>query len=112
MEATSEGPFHLLADSKGALRATMARSCTSQTVQECQAILNRLADKGTVLLHWVKARVGHTYNERADQLAKEGALGGPDIPRECIPDPWCWIKSTRKAKTLEQWQERLSLIHI
>ncbi len=62
-------------DSQAALKALAANCYKSRHVWNCVRSLMRLCDGRKVELKWIKAHVGHAGNERADQLAKIGALG-------------------------------------
>ena len=52
-------------------------------------------------LAWIKAHVGTTFNEEADQAAKDGA-NGQDIAKY-IPKPWCQTKAIVEKLIMEEW---------
>ena len=56
-----------------------------------------------VVLHWVKAHVGHEYNEEADRLAKFGTLSKWHYP---VPLAWAQVKSEIKSKLQLEWMTR------
>jgi ribonuclease HI len=45
-----------------------------------------------IKIHWIKAHVGHEGNERADQLAKKGAVAINPCVEPIIPVPKTWNK--------------------
>ncbi len=57
-------------DSQATLLALNTLELTSQLVARCVEGLNQLGQDNTVVLHWVKAHVGHELNDAADALAK------------------------------------------
>ena len=45
----------------------------SKTVKCMRSALNSLGGTNEVVIEWIKAHVGYSGNERADELAQEGA---------------------------------------
>ncbi|MEC8785004.1 MAG: ribonuclease H family protein, partial [Pseudomonadota bacterium] len=60
-------------DSQAAILALQNARVTSNLVHLTMYQLNNVAEQNTVTIVWVKAHVGHKGNEKADELAKEGA---------------------------------------
>ncbi len=63
----------IFCDSQAAILAINQHLIKSREVWSCIEALNDLGNTVKVELRWVKAHVGHEGNERADELAKEGA---------------------------------------
>ena len=74
----------IMTDSQAAIKALSAYTTTSQLVWECRGKLNTLAHDNKVTLVWVPGHVGVEGNEKADQLAKEGATA-----TFIGPEPFC-----------------------
>lgn len=105
-------PVIIYSDSQAALNALAKHTYNSRTVEKCIQSLNQAARSQLVRLQWVRAHVGHPGNERADELAKLGAMGMhqgtvriPSLPTspasirlEC--------KKLLLAKWTQKWQSR------
>ena len=92
-------------DSQAAITALGNPRITSHTVANAVESLNRLADSTTkVTLVWIPAHKGHTGNERADTLAKQGAQT-PD-PRKLINvrKPHATVKAEIRRQVANDWQ--------
>ena len=55
-------------------------------------------------LSWIKAHIGHSGNERADQLASE-AVNNVAI-RINTPPSWAAYKQALKTQIYEEWEQR------
>ena len=95
--------IHFFIDSKTAILALTKKYFISQTVLECFYALMELANTNSVTLHWVKAHVGHTLNERADELAK---LGTEASNITILPRTWASVKAEIANNTHNQWTKR------
>ena len=62
-------------DSQAALLAINSKQISSKLVEEAVLALNKASENRTIVLNWTKAHVGVEGNEKADRLAKSGALG-------------------------------------
>jgi len=62
-------------DSQAALRSLEKSEVDDSLVHNCIKALNVLARHYTVKLTWIKAHVGHEFNEKVDMAAKDGANG-------------------------------------
>ncbi len=75
-------------DSQAALLALDNTEIYSYLVQECAQSPGELGKHSEVILHWVKAHVGHELNEEANAFAKEGAcvevMEPPPIPKATV----------------------------
>ena len=65
----------ILSDSQAAIQAVNNKYIKNKTVKNAVNMLNLLGTTTDVTLLWIKAHVGHSGNEMADNLAKEGAGG-------------------------------------
>ena len=90
-------------DSQAALMALDNEVFSNITTWECHQALNKLGEQNQVIIQWVKAHVGTAGNERADQLAKEGAK--PGSPRVETPIPLAEIKLANQRSMVRRWQE-------
>ena len=104
-------------DSKASLMALCRKECNSHLVYEVAKTLNKLAEENEVQILWVPSHSGYHGNERADTLAKKGALGqGKPLNSVGIPyqvglddiDNWIgremkktWVNSQRFRWTKE-----------
>ncbi|GIY46733.1 uncharacterized protein CEXT_169301 [Caerostris extrusa] len=62
---------------------------------------------GSIKLHWVKVHVGHSGNERADELAKAATLR-TDVDHMVTFDTQVIKKLLKKKKILVEWQYKWS----
>ncbi len=95
----------LYSDCQAALQAVGQNFVKSQLVLDTVAALNQAARNNVIHLRWVKGHCGIIGNERADVLAKEGAL---DPLREAaqIPKlPPSVIKSLHRDGLERRWNE-------
>ncbi|XP_059091313.1 uncharacterized protein LOC131886882 [Tigriopus californicus] len=108
-------------DSQAAIKAIGKISSISKVVEECINTLNSLGVNNMVMLHWIKAHVGHDLNEKVDALAKLGSTEGPykQLPRpttvhaiafrDILMDKWqeLWMKPDKTFNKLPFRQTRL-----
>ena len=81
-------------DSRAALWAVTGHSIKSRVVKEATEALREAAANNFLRLRWVKAHVGHTGNEIADELAKKGAVGIPTPEADSPLAPQILLKRT------------------
>ena len=89
-------------DSQAALLALDQSSITSALVFKAFQALSQEAVGKHIVLTWTKAHVGTVGNERADELAKAGAMGSNTIP---VGIPMCEIKAKIKEYFYNKWKE-------
>ena len=89
-------------DSQAALKSLVGATTKSRTVRETLEVLNKLSEKATVVLRWVKAHCGHQENETVDELAKQATL--QDLLTK-YPIPTSMVNSIIREKILEEWQK-------
>jgi ribonuclease HI len=100
----SEANISFYVDSQAALLAITGDKIDSYGVLNAVRALDNLGEHNTVRLNWVKAHNGHEQNDRADLLAKRGALEvyGPVHPDTRIPDSL--IKRTINIEGERLWE--------
>ncbi|XP_043476375.1 uncharacterized protein LOC122507631 [Leptopilina heterotoma] len=98
----------ILSDSKAAIFSLKRYVSTSRLVGDCHEALNKLAETNHVTLLWIPGHSGFAGNDRADELAKEGArkqLIGPEPPigvsNKCLT---LEIKQWIAAEHQREWQ--------
>ena len=91
----------IFSDSQAALKSLVSLEVKSKTVKNCIDNLNRVGSFRSVQLKWVKAHVGHTGNELADQLAKSGTTNVQN--RVEAPPPKSWAKGKITAAAYRAW---------
>lgn len=96
--------IEIYSDSQAALKAIAGNTITSKMVWECAEALRGASAINKITLRWVKAHVGQTGNERADCLAKEGAMGYPNsIHLEGLPVSNSERRRECKELLLSKW---------
>ena len=92
-------------DSRSSLQALQSKTITSRQLQNLVNNLTLLGMRHDVTLRWIKAHVGHSGNEKADELAK---LGADTIDRRPDDLPEFSNKAIRKAlreRVVEFWDQ-------
>ena len=94
----------IFVDSQATIRALCNPIIRSRTVWDAVRDLNKLADRAIkVTIVWIPAHKGHQGNERADALAKAGALSKKEEDGYSVPKSSTAIKNDIKAATLRDW---------
>jgi len=88
----------ICSDSQAALKALSSVEMKSALTLECWELLNNLASDNRIDLLWVPAHSNIDGNEKADELAKKGALSKFIGPEPVIGTPYSNIR--RKITTL------------
>ncbi|CAG0888607.1 unnamed protein product [Cyprideis torosa] len=96
----------IFSDNQACLKALERTSTRSKMIEECHLTLNRLARERMVTLRWIPGHQGVEGNERADDLAKQGAWGqkGEDDPD--LPVSRQWLKRRIKEWGWKSFKKR------
>ena len=97
----------ICSDSQAALKALTSVTFESALTLECWETLNYLASLNRVDILWVPSHSDILGNERADELAREGASMIPIGPEPIIGTPYSYIKrmiiDIRENKFIAYW---------
>jgi ribonuclease HI len=88
----------ILSDSQAALNALTGCQVSSKLVWDCTLTLIQLSANNHVMLKWVPGHRGIEGNEKADQLAKEGA-----VRPFYGPEPVCGISRATARDAAKKW---------
>ena len=107
-EITRQGTVNqsiaIFSDSQAALKAISSRQVNSRLVWDCLEALTELGSQNEVTLAWVPGHKGHKGNEKADELAKEGAS------KALIgPEPFCGVAKPCIRSSINDWLQNKSL---
>jgi ribonuclease HI len=100
---------YILSDSRSSLMALDRHINTSRLVNQCKASLELLATHTKVKLRWIKAHKGYIGNEKADELAKAGALnreGDNAILLDEVPAPYSLLRQLVEQGVNKRWAAR------
>lgn len=97
---------NILSDSRSSLELLGNPKTTHPLTSEIKESIKKIRSEGReVRLFWLRAHVGTTGNERADELAKKAALEST-----CSPDygevPVSYAKKKIREETVRVWQDR------
>ena len=71
---TKNKVIHLFSDSESVLKAIKNNKITSKVINECVTNLKHVCENNEVKLYWIPGHEGYVGNEKADKLAKRGAM--------------------------------------
>ncbi len=94
----------IYSDSQASLQALRSTTVISKLVRETKQILNQAGQQNRITLRWVRAHVGHEGNERADELAREGAVLEEGQVEDCPDLPEAHVKQCIREQTRALWQ--------
>ena len=95
----------IFTDSQATLLALNSSSYTSKIVKQTMDELNDLGEKVQRLeIVWIKANVGHTGNEKADNLAREAEF--QEEIKLYIADSWTNYKNEVWMNIYKEWEIR------
>ena len=93
----------IMTDSQAAIKALSACTTTSQLVWECRRKLDVLSKRNKVTLVWVPGHAGISGNEKADQLAKEGAATS-----FVGPEPFCGVGNSLVRQRIKEQEYKMA----
>ena len=96
----------IFVDSQAALKALVSHEVSSTLVGSTIDSLNEVGEHNYITLHWIKAHAGHPGNEKADEVAKQGALN-PSLLSDELPNmPMSMVKKMLRDHFQHVWNER------
>ena len=101
-QATPTSSVEIFADSRAALTASISATKISSPFTDIREIL--LSARMKIQMFWIASHRGHLGNERADTLAKQGALG-PGGPTDLLPLPTASIRREIRAAVQHSWSQ-------
>ena len=93
-------------DSQASVLALASPNTNTQLVLDCVQALQHLANKCRVEITWIKAHVGHTGNELADEAAKAGAMLKVEGPEPFLELPKASVKKSVTQLINNRWERR------
>ncbi|XP_045537326.1 uncharacterized protein LOC123721737 [Papilio machaon] len=98
--------FGIYSDSRSALESLRSIDSLHPLVGEIRRMVKGCVEAGKeVRLNWIKAHVGVEGNERADQLAKQAAVGVKTKPHY-DKVPVSFVKRQLRLDSLDEWNRR------
>jgi ribonuclease HI len=78
-QSTTQRRITFCIDSQAAIKALFSPKVNKKCVRTAVSCLNHLGQQNEVTLSWIKSHVGHSGNEKADALAKQGAVATDEV---------------------------------
>lgn len=98
---TRDKHITIYSDSQAALKALEGYRFTSKLVWDCVQTLRDLSSRNIVHLEWIPGHQGFEGNERADLLARKGALSRFNGPEPVVGISPTIVRSFLKGRTAE-----------
>lgn len=103
-QGTVNQSIAIFSDSQAAIKAISSTQINSRLVWDCLMALTELGNQNRVTLAWVPGHKGHKGNEKADELAREGAS------KALIgPEPFCGVAKPCIRAAINEWVQNKSL---
>ncbi|XP_046978117.1 uncharacterized protein LOC124543839 [Vanessa cardui] len=103
---STEPNINIFSDSRSSLELLCSTRLTHPLVKSTkECIAEILSRERGVRLFWLRAHVGIMGNERADQLAKEGALKNTATP-DYAEIPLSYVRNKIREESIARWQDR------
>ena len=106
LEQGLTGRVIFLSDSQALLLELKRSETSSYLVRDAKETLSSLGWRNEVCIRWIRAHMGHKGNERADELAKEGALTPSPGCEPRVPLSLALVKQTISRQTNTTWNNR------
>ena len=94
--------INIMSDSQAALKALRSFTCESHAVYDCLDTLKCLSKDNRVNLIGVPGHEGIGGNEKADELAKQGAA----LPF-VGPEPFCGLPKSHLKMEIRNWEDKM-----